>query len=274
MLKWYIIVPFSLLMLFIYMFVQAAIYKTRFYNLNYGIGLRILHLTDIHINLLLISSARLKRTISKSDPDYILISGDLVEKPESLKRFVKWFKDLDIKVPVFAVYGNHEHRCFRQDPAFKNRFANAMKKLNIQLLVNETVFIKGKNAGSSVDAKEIALIGIDDIKTGEPFNSNIFSGLRKKCDAIIAFSHNPDVSLEIPENSVDLLLTGHFHGGQIWMPFKLEYLLLRKDKLSRMGHIKGFATIRNNLVYISRGLGTVLVPFRFLSIPEVTVIDI
>ena len=68
MLKWYIIVPFSLLMLFIYMFVQAAIYKTRFYNLNYGIGLRILHLTDIHINLLLISSARLKEPYQNQTP--------------------------------------------------------------------------------------------------------------------------------------------------------------------------------------------------------------
>jgi len=274
MLKWYIITPLILLVVFIYMVIQAAVYKTRYYSLDFGAGLRLLHLTDIHINLLLISSARLRKTIKQSNPDYVLISGDLIEKPENMKKFADWYKGLDIRVPVYIVFGNHEHKCFRETPSFKDEFVNTIKKLDMHLLINEWVFIQGKRLDSSGKAKKIAVVGIDDLKTGKRVNNHIFTGLRDKCDTIIAFSHNPDISLYIPENSVDLLLTGHFHGGQIWMPFKLEYLLLRKDKLSRMGHIKGFATIRENLVYISRGLGTVLFPFRFFSIPEVTVIDI
>lgn len=274
MLKWYIIIPLILLIIFIYMIIQAAIYKTRYYNLGFGAGLKFLHLTDIHINLLLVSSARLRKTIEKANPDFILISGDLIETPKNLEKFVKWFKGLNVTAPVFAVFGNHEHRCFKQNPSFKRMFVRVMEKLNIRLLTNEVVFLNGKNKTSSGETKKIALLGIDDFKTGKPVNDDIFTGLREKCDNIIAFSHNPDVSLYIPENSVDLLLTGHFHGGQIWMPFNLEYLLLRKDKLSRMGHKKGFVTIRENLMYISSGLGTVVVPFRFFSVPEVTVIDI
>lgn len=274
MLKWYIIASLLFALVFIYMSLQAAIYKTRYYNLKYGGGLRFLHLTDIHINLLLISSARLKRTIEKYNPDYILISGDLIEKPNNLEKFVKWFKELDIKVPVFAVYGNHEYRCFKQDPSFKAEFDNTMKQLDVRLLINQLIFLQGKKTDCSGTAKKIALVGIDDIKAGQPVNNEMFTCLRNQSDIIIAFSHNPDVSLHIAENSVDLLLTGHFHGGQIWMPFKLEYLLLRKEQLSRMGYIKGFATIRKNQIYISRGLGTVLIPFRFFSVPEVTVIDI
>jgi len=256
------------------MLVQASVYATRHYNMNFGAGLRFLHLSDIHINLLVISSARIKRTIRKANPDYILISGDLIEKPKDLERFVKWYTGLDTRAPAFAVFGNHEYKCFRQNPAFKDEFVNTLKKLGIRLLVNETVFIQDKKADSSGKMKITALVGIDDIKTGEPFDNDILAGLRDKCDTVIALSHNPDISLQIPENSVYLLLTGHFHGGQIWMPFKLEYLLLRKDKLSKMGYIKGFATIRKNLVYINRGLGTVVVPFRFFSVPEVAVIDI
>jgi len=271
MCKWYVAVPVCLLIIFVYMLVQASIYRTRHYNLNLGAGLRFLHLTDIHINLLLVPSFCLKKTILKSNPDYILISGDLIEKPDNLSKFVIWYKKLGIEVPVYAVYGNHEHRCFRQTPSFRDKFDDTMEKLNIRLMINEVVFLHGKTSGKP---KRIALIGIDDIKTGKPVNNELFSGLRDICDKVIAFSHNPDVSLHIPENSVDLLLTGHFHGGQIWMPFKLEYLLLRKDKLSKMGYIKDFVKIRGNLVYISRGLGTVLVPFRFFSVPEVTVIDI
>jgi len=274
MLRWYVITPLILLILVVYMIIQAAVYKTRYYSLDYGAGVRLLHLTDIHINLLLISSARLRKTIKKSNPDYILISGDLIETPKNLEKFIKWFKGLDTKVPVFLVYGNHEHKCFRRNPSFKDEFDKTMKELNIQLLINKQVSLNAEKDASSGNAKKVALLGIDDIKAGKSADNDIFAGLRDKYDIIIAISHNPDVSLYIPENSVDLLVTGHFHGGQIWMPFKLEYLLLRKDKLSRMGHIKGFVTIRGNLMYISRGLGTVLFPLRFFSVPEVTVFDI
>jgi predicted MPP superfamily phosphohydrolase len=104
-------------------------------------------------------------------------------------------------------------------------------------------------------------------------NNRLFQGLRQQSRCVLAISHNPDIVLHIPEDSVDLLIAGHFHGGQMWMPFKLEYLLLRKDKVSRMGHIKGFSVIRRNRIYISRGLGTVLFPLRFFSVPEVTVFD-
>lgn len=271
MFEWYVAVPLFLLIIFIYMLIQASVYKTNYYRLDFGTGLRFLHMSDIHINLLLVPSFRLRKTIMKANPDYILISGDLIEKPANMDKFIKWYKGLGIKTPVFAVYGNHEHRCFKRYPSFRNEFDNKMKELNIRMLKNEVTYIEGKKAGKS---KKIALVGIDDIKTGEPVDNCIFTGLRSKCDKIIALSHNPDVSLHIPENSVDLLLTGHFHGGQIWLPFRIEYLLLRRDKLSKMGYVKGFSTIRNNLIYISRGLGTVLFPFRLFSVPEVTVIDI
>jgi len=271
MFKWYIWVPLFILIIFAYMTIQAAVYTTKYRKLNLGAGIRLLHLSDIHINLLLVPSFCLKKTIAKAKPDYILISGDLIEKPENMEKFSAWYKKLGIEVPVFAVYGNHEHRCFRQNPSFREEFNSTMKELGIKLLINETVFIRGKNTSGP---KKIALLGIDDIKTGTPVNNDIFTDLRNKCDIIISFSHNPDVSLYIPENSVDLLLAGHFHGGQIWMPFRLEYLFLRKDKLSKMGHIKDFVRIRGNLLYISRGLGTVLIPFRFFSVPEVTVFDI
>ena len=158
---------------------------------------------------------------------------------------------------------------FSKDTNFKNEFMQLMKHLNIRILVNETVVLKNRDNSSAV-----ALVGLDDCKSGVLFNEQIFEGLKEKYKFVLAFSHNPDAALRIPEGSISLFIAGHFHGGQIWLPFNLEYLLLRKDKVSRMGHIKGFTSIRNNRVYISRGLGTVLIPFRFFSVPEVTVFDI
>jgi predicted MPP superfamily phosphohydrolase len=273
MMKWVLMIPVFALVL-LYMFLQALLYTTRVHTLPTSTGLRFLHLTDIHISLLLISAGRIRKTIENTRPDYILISGDILSKPDDLKKFVRWFEKINPGTPVFSVLGNHEHRCFRKNPGFKNEFLSAMKALDIRVLCNEVVFLPGKREkNSGCSSKTIALAGFDDYKAGQVVNNQIFQGLRERSDSIFAFSHNPDIALHIPEGSVDLLITGHFHGGQIWLPFKLEYLFLRKDIVSKMGYIKDFATIRGNRVYISRGLGTVLFTFRFLSVPEVTIFD-
>lgn len=265
------VIAFTVLaiLLFAYMFIQALLYRTRHYQLSGVAEFRFLHITDIHIGLLFISSSRIKNTIEKTKPDFILISGDFLDHPRHIKKLEKWLKGIDSGIRTYAVLGNHEHLCFKKDHNFKNEFMQLMKRLNIQILVNETVILNiNENSGT------IALVGLDDCKSGALFNRQIFKGLKDKHEFVLAFSHNPDAALHIPKSSVSLFIAGHFHGGQVWLPFNLEYILLRKEKVSRMGHIKGFTRIKNNSVYISRGLGTILVPFRFFSVPEVTVFDI
>lgn len=275
MLKWYVVVPAVFLLLFLYMFIQSMCFKVRHYNLNAGTGIRFLHLTDIHIGLLHISAKRIRKAIEKATPDYILFSGDFIEKPKEMNKLISWLTDINIKVPAYAVLGNHELRCFEKFPFFKNIFLEAMQKLNIKILSDEVVILDGEKRKSSEDKTcSVALVGLKNYKVGISIDNSIFEGLKTKNKCVVAFSHCPDISLKIPENSVDILIVGHLHGGQIWLPFNLEYLILRKDCVSRMGYYKGFTTIRNNKVYISRGLGTVLFPFRFLSVPEVTVFDI
>lgn len=275
MIKWYIAFPIVLLLLVAYMFIQAQSFKIRHFSMPTKVGIRFFHMTDIHISLLFISSNRIKKTIEKSKPDYVLFSGDFLERPSDLKKLINWLKNLNIKVPAYAVLGNHEHRCFRHYPSFKDVFFKAMQDLNIAILNNDVVILRGNDEQHFSDKTDsVALIGIRDCKCGNLINNKVLSDLKGQYKGVVAFSHNPDISLYIPENSVDLLIVGHLHGGQIWLPFNLEYLLLRKDHVSKMGHYKGFSVIRKNSVYISRGLGTVLFPFRFLSIPEVTIFDV
>jgi predicted MPP superfamily phosphohydrolase len=90
----------------------------------------------------------------------------------------------------------------------------------------------------------------------------------------IAFSHNPDLTLSLPKGQVDYFLCGHFHGGQIWMPFNLEFRLMRSEKLCRMGYRRGFHKINGINIYINRGLGNVVFPFRFFSVPEIAVLQL
>ncbi|MDD5603300.1 MAG: hypothetical protein PHG48_04335 [Eubacteriales bacterium] len=90
----------------------------------------------------------------------------------------------------------------------------------------------------------------------------------------IAISHNPDITESLPPSSFDLLLCGHYHGGQIWAPFNLEFRSLRNDILSRKGITRGLHRVNGINIYISRGLGNVLIPFRFMSRPEAAIIDL
>ena len=83
-------------------------------------------------------------------------------------------------------------------------------------------------------------------------------------------NHLTDVVLQIPK-IVDYMFAGHFHGGQIWMPCNLEFFLLRDDVLCKMGIRRGLKCINGIRVYINRGLGNVVVPFRFLSRPEILI---
>lgn len=273
--KWFTVTAAIMLAAFVYMYIQASAYKVRYYRLPAGTGLRLLHLTDIHIGLLHISARRIRKTIEKVKPDYILISGDLLDKPGELPKLIRFLADISMQIPVYCTLGNHDNKCFKKHPAFRQEFLSAMQKLNIRVLTNEVVFLRRNNEEKTEDsAGTIALVGLDDCKAGIPVQNQIFHGLREKSEYVIAISHNPDIVLRIPEGSVDLLVAGHFHGGQMWVPFKLEYLLLRKDILPKMGHVKGFSEMRNNRIYISRGLGTVLFPFRFFSVPEVTVFDV
>jgi predicted MPP superfamily phosphohydrolase len=95
-------------------------------------------------------------------------------------------------------------------------------------------------------------------------------------EPVILVVHDPDALLHFePETRPDFMLSGHLHGGQMKFPFRIEFCLLRKhDRLPNMGAVQGAYNIGGTTVFISRGLGCGVMPFRFLSLPEATVTEI
>jgi uncharacterized protein len=227
-------------------------------------SLKVLHMSDIHINRLKVSSAKIKKVIEAENPDFIVITGDFIEKQEHCERFFKFLNEVYYGIDMYICLGNHDFNAFRNNKDGLGGFMRNIEKTGIHILHNKCMtFIK--------DRKRINIIGIEDLRAGNPDIKKAFKSADPESVLNIVISHNPDMVFELPEGKADYFLCGHFHGGQIWLPFKLEFKLLRNDRLCRMGIRKGLHKINGVNIYINPGLGNVLFPLRFLSRPEITI---
>ena len=261
------IILFIIVLLFIYMHFEAKWVQIKRVDFTKSSkGLKILHLSDIHINMLRVPVEKTRRIIKKEKPDIIIISGDFIEKPVDASRFLDYLQTIKQSYKVYLCMGNHDYQAYTHNPAGVETFIREIEAIKATVLRNSSVLIE-KNAS------RYNLIGIDDLREGYPNIDEAMKGCLP-ADANIVLTHNPDLALELYGRKIDYLFCGHFHGGQIWMPFNLEFFLLRKDKLCRHGMKRGLHKLNGINIYISRGLGNVVVPLRFISRPEITVYTI
>jgi hypothetical protein len=115
------------------------------------------------------------------------------------------------------------------------------------------------------DGARFWLAGIDDALEGKP---DLGAAIKKipSGEAIILLAHEPDFADEAALTPVDLQLSGHSHGGQIWIPGVGAPWL---PPLAR-NYPRGFYKIENMLLYTNVGIGTIRAPIRINCIPEVT----
>ena len=232
-----------------------------------NLNIRIALISDVHMGLIMVSKEVAAKAILENKPDLIIIAGDMIDKEKHVNTFTRWIKEVAINIPVFAVLGNHDHTCFIRNPKSKDLFMFNLKSAGLKLLINDSIVF-------SKAGKNINLVGIDDYRQGNPDKELALSKKNSTADMTIVISHNPEFALSLSPGEVNLLLSGHFHGGQIWMPFGLEYRIFRREETCKAGYRRGLHIINGNMVYISRGISNVVVPFRLGSFPEITFIDI
>jgi len=229
-------------------------------------GLKIVQLSDIHIDLLRVKASKISEVIEKEAPDFIIMSGDYITKQRNIPKFIDFLKEIKNHNTIYLCLGNHDYEAFscKRTKEFYE-YVQKIQNLGITVLHDQCkVFEK--------DSVKYNVIGISDLRRGEHDVEKAFKDAASDAKINIAFSHNPDICLSIPKGKADYLFCGHFHGGQIWLPFDLEFTVLRKEKLCKMGVKRGLHKVNNINLYINRGIGNVLVPFRLFSKPEITVI--
>lgn len=251
--------------------IEASFLRKSLINFsNSSKGLKIAHLSDIHINMLYVSTQRLLAMLLQINPDIVIMSGDYIETQKNIPKFIELLKEISKHYPVYLSFGNHDHKALNYNKEKTASFINNLQDTGATVLLNSNIRINKNNTSYNI-------IGIDDLKHGKPNLEKAFKGISpsiKNGGINIVFSHNPDIVLSLPKEKVDYFLCGHFHGGQIWMPFNLEFKIMRKEKLCKMGYCKGLHRINGINMYINRGLGNVIFPFRFFSPPEVAVIQL
>ncbi|SDZ63394.1 hypothetical protein SAMN05421736_12341 [Evansella caseinilytica] len=223
--------------------------------------LRVLQLSDLHLEHLSVTPDKLYESLKDQRFDLIALTGDFLDRPKSIPKLVPYLKVLQQLEPeygTFAVFGNHDYklrvRSFRQ-------LQQVLSAFQVKMLQNEHVTIDA--AG-----KIVHVIGIDDHHSKKNDVESAYRGLPENGYSLV-LTHDPNVVMEMEDKHFDYMLTGHFHGGQICWP--KPYHLMKFGKLVRLNLIKGLIHYNGKAVYINEGLGQTGVNIRVGSRPEITI---
>ena len=238
-------------------------------------GFRVAHLSDFH-GRRLDPAGRIIDQILAANPHVIALTGDYVDKHGSdLEGVIPFVKALTEIAPVYAVSGNHDYWTDWRT------IADTLRASGIDVLENEHRIVEYQGA-------ELVLAGVNDPFTG---HADLSVALPAGSDSpTILLAHSPTwfearkhyVVGNVPSNSqktdealsrVALTLAGHTHGGQIKLPF-IGALSNASGRIFPRDFIQGLTHEDTGWLYISRGIGFTLLPVRFLSRAQVTVLTL
>lgn len=226
-------------------------------------ALKVAVLSDLHVGSPFNDLNHLKTTIDltlKAKPDLILLAGDYVTHGIPGGQFVSpqesaaHLARLSAPLGVFAVLGNHDW--WYDGPGTMSAFQH----VGIQVLEDSAVPIQSGTC-------QFWLAGISDFMEGAHDVPLALSQIPEDA-TILAFTHNPDIFPEIPSR-VALTVAGHTHGGQVYLP-----LIGRPIVPSQYGERFAIGHIIEDgrHLFVTSGLGTSILPIRFLVPPEISVL--
>lgn len=230
---------------------------------------KIIQISDFHN----VKSKKLNKdlveNISKEKPDIIVITGDFVDANRTnidvAINFINNIKDI---AKVYYVTGNHEWAAKEY-----NQLKKELIKLGVKILDNKLEKI-------TINDSSINLIGINDpsfaneptVEDKEIVNKEINDIDYDDENFTILLSHRPELYDVYVNNSIDLALTGHAHGGQIRLPIIKGILAPNQGLFPK--YSEGIFTKENTTMVVSRGIGNSVFPFRINNRPELVVIEL
>lgn len=267
-------------------------------------GFKILHLSDLHIHSA--TSATLLQNIVKQAqkwaPDLIACTGDFLcySTLKDKERSLHLLQNLQAPYGCFAVLGNHDYAepisvneagDYDIQPGSSSSIGKGLKRLfsTTQLtgkiteharavgkqpelidLLKQTPFQLLDNSCKVIPIKNGALnvVGLGEYSAGQCFPEKAFEGYKQGSPGLI-LAHNPDSIKLLTNTPGDLILSGHTHGGQIYLPWIWKKLTLMENPHL----VRGLFKIQNKWLYVNRGIGSIM-QFRWFAPPELTLITL
>jgi predicted MPP superfamily phosphohydrolase len=233
-----------------------------------------IQLSDLHLHRIGRHEERVAEAVNRLRPDFLVITGDTIDRADRLS-VLESFLGMLHPIEGFAVLGNWEHQSHVDLGGLKRTYS----RHNINLLVNQSTILKYGTRG-------LQITGLDDLVEGSPSIYRALEGVRPTrphvilahCpahrdvilrDAAWVTNFDPSPSTLVAKNGNALVLSGHTHGGQIclggWAP-----VLPRGSGR----YIAGWYPDSPIPLFVSRGLGTTLLPIRFGSVPEIAYFEV
>ncbi|SDN19451.1 metallophosphoesterase [Alkalicoccus daliensis] len=230
---------------------------------------RIVHLTDLHNKSFGNDQERLLSMILQADPDIIFFTGDLIDQDtEDMHNSMLLMQELAGLAPTYFVTGNHEWWSGNYEV-----LEAQLKDAGVNVLRNEsTEIIK--------EEETIQLLGIDDPAQGSSYNTealleeHLHSAAEEIDETVfqILLSHRPEVFDMYTDYQIQLVFTGHAHGGQVRLPF--IGALAAPDQGFFPEYTAGTYTQNNTTMVVNRGLGNSVIPVRVFNRPEIIVMTL
>lgn len=203
---------------------------------------------------------RLDKVIEKVNaqkPDILLFTGDLFDNyskyPEQRAPMIEKLNAFKANIGKYAVWGNHDY-----GGGAVRVYEDVMSAGGFTVLRNQ-----GETLTLS-DGRQVFLGGLDDSLLGNPSVSDTLA-YRQNYDYAITMTHEPDVADAFIGTDTQLVLAGHSHGGQVWIPFYPIKNVLAEKYTRGLYQLDAITQL-----YVNTGIGTTSIHARFGVIPEVT----
>jgi predicted MPP superfamily phosphohydrolase len=226
-------------------------------------SIRLVQISDLHLNAFGTHEQGLITRVLTLNADVVLLSGDAVDRADALPLLRSFVKGL-APVPVLLVPGNWEHWSGLDFVELQNLLSAS----GAQLLLNDRwSFSRGD--------RTLQIIGLDDFTAGQPDLGLLDTKTPRAGVVTVLVQHSPaffeqtHVTKQMAMQRFDLCLAGHTHGGQLALGGWAPYTPVGSGRF-----VAGFYDVPGCPLFVSRGVGTSVLPIRFGAPAEVVVFDL
>lgn len=222
-------------------------------------GLRVVQISDLHNKRFGKNQKRLLEKIKECNPDIIVITGDLVDSNHTNIETAMEFVEEAVKLaPVYYVTGNHEKWLEEEEQLLEQ-----LEQAGVNCLMNKTEMI-------TVQDESLYLLGLDDSNLLDDTLRGMVSKMEDGFTLLLA--HEPQNLFRYSACGMDLVLSGHAHGGQFRLPFIGG--VVAPDQGFFPEFTAGLYEDGNTSMIVSRGLGNSIIPIRIFNRPEVVCVEL